>query len=53
MIYAKFLLPSVYGVLDAYYKGKERSLIHQTLLGLLTVDGTLGWVMIFSVKVVG
>ena len=27
-------------------KGRERSLIHQTLLGLLTVDGTSEWVMI-------
>ena len=52
MIYAKFLLPSVYGVLDAYCKGKERFLTHRTLLGLLTISGTSEWVRIFSIKVV-
>ena len=52
MIYVRFLLSSVYGALDACCKGKERFLTHQTLLGLLTVGGTLEWVRIFSVKVV-
>ena len=49
MIYAIFLLPSVYGVLDAYYKGKERCLTHQTLLRLLTVGGTPEWVEILEI----
>ena len=46
MISVKFLLPSAYGVLDACCKGKERSLIHQTLLRFLTVGGTLEWVLV-------
>ena len=33
-------------MLDACCRGKERYLIHQTLLGLLTVGGTPEWVMI-------
>ena len=52
MIYTKFLLPLAYGVLDACLKGKEWSLIHWTLLRLLTVGGTPEWVMVLNVKVV-
>ena len=49
MIYAVFLLPLVYGVLDACCEEKERFLTHQTLLRLLTVDGTPDWVMILRI----
>ena len=50
MNYTKFLLPSAYEVLDAYCKGKEQSLIHQTLLVFLTVGGTPEWVMVLMLR---
>ena len=52
MIYARFLLPSVYGVLDACCKGKEQFLTHRTLLRLLIAGGAPEWAMIFSVRMV-
>ena len=50
MIYAKFLLPLAYGVLDACYKGKEWSTTHLTLLRFLTVGGTPEWVILVVLR---